>query len=461
MSIVGAFIVPHPPIILPEVGKGEEKDIQKTIDAYRKVAQCIAAFKPETIVLTSPHSVMYADYFHISPGESAWGDMRQFGAPDVEIGVEYDTEFVQELSGQAKKQNLPAGTMGERKRELDHGTLIPLYFLNMCYTDYRLVRIGLSGLSPLDHYRLGKCIAQAAESLDRRVVFIASGDLSHRLKEDGPYGYTPEGPEFDAQVTNAMMRGDFLRFLEFDEAFCETAAECGLRSFQVMAGALDGKAVKSELLSYEGTFGVGYGVASFWVAGEDESRRFGEQYEKRQRAFLDQAKQKEDAYVRLARKALETYVRTGERIKRPLEAPAEMCSQAAGVFVSLKKDGQLRGCIGTIEPETVCVADEIIENAISAGTHDPRFHSVAEEELGQLLYSVDVLGKPERVASVAELDAKRYGVIVSKGWKRGLLLPNLDGVNTPEQQISIALKKAGIRPSEEYTIERFEVTRHK
>ena len=138
-----------------------------------------------------------------------------------------------------------------------------------------------------------------------------------------------------------------------------------------------------------------------------------------------------------------------------------MCSQAAGVFVSLKKDGQLRGCIGTIEPETVCVADEIIENAISAGTHDPRFHSVAEEELGQLLYSVDVLGKPERVASVAELDAKRYGVIVSKGWKRGLLLPNLDGVNTPEQQISIALKKAGIHPSEEYTIERFEVTRHR
>ena len=116
MSIVGAFIVPHPPIILPEVGKGEEKEIQKTIDAYRKVAQCIAAFKPETIVLTSPHSVMYADYFHISPGESAWGDMRQFGAPDVEIGVEYDTEFVQELSGQAKKQNLPAGDNGRTQK---------------------------------------------------------------------------------------------------------------------------------------------------------------------------------------------------------------------------------------------------------------------------------------------------------------------------------------------------------
>ncbi len=122
--------------------KEEEKDIQKTIDAYRKVAQCITDFKPETIVLTSPHSVMYADYFHISPGESAWGDMRQFGAPDVEIGVEYDTEFVQELSGQAKKHNLPAGTMGERKRALDHGTLIPLYFLNMCYTDYRLCASG-------------------------------------------------------------------------------------------------------------------------------------------------------------------------------------------------------------------------------------------------------------------------------------------------------------------------------
>jgi AmmeMemoRadiSam system protein A len=138
-----------------------------------------------------------------------------------------------------------------------------------------------------------------------------------------------------------------------------------------------------------------------------------------------------------------------------------MMEERAGVFVSLKKHGQLRGCIGTIGPTCPCIADEIIQNAISAGTKDPRFNPIKENELDDIVYSVDVLGKPEPVDDISQLDVIRYGVIVSYGYKRGLLLPNLEGVDTVEQQIDIARQKAGIGRDEPYTLERFEVVRHK
>jgi AmmeMemoRadiSam system protein A len=137
-----------------------------------------------------------------------------------------------------------------------------------------------------------------------------------------------------------------------------------------------------------------------------------------------------------------------------------MMEERAGVFVSLKKHGQLRGCIGTIAPTCPCIADEIIQNAISAGTKDPRFSPVRESELDDIVYSVDVLGEPEPVDDVSQLDVIRYGVIVSSGYKRGLLLPNLEGVDTVEQQVEIARQKAGIGRNEDYSLERFEVIRH-
>jgi len=461
MPLSMAFIVPHPPIILPEVGRGEEKKIKKTIDAYREIAARIADHKPDTIIITSPHSVLYADYFHISPGKRAHGDLRRFGVFNVSIEAEYDEDFVRVLSSIAEEEGIPAGTMGERDKAIDHGTLIPLYFINEVYSGYKTVRIGLSGLDPVEHYRFGRCIQKATEKTGRRVVFVASGDLSHRLKEDGPYGYVPEGPKFDNMITDAMKKGDFLSFLTFNPSFSEAAAECGLRSFIIMAGALDGKSVNSELLSYEGTFGVGYAVAAFEVTGEDKNRHFDKIYIDNEREKLSAVKENEDEYVRLARLSLETYVKTGKKASLPGGLPEEMLNKRAGVFVSLKKYGRLRGCIGTISPVTRCIAEEILRNAISAGTEDPRFSPVTEDELPELVYSVDVLAEPEKIESIDQLDVKKYGVIVTRGYRRGLLLPNLEGVDTPEQQVSIALQKAGISPDEPYTMERFEVVRHK
>ncbi|NLX77051.1 MAG: AmmeMemoRadiSam system protein A [Clostridiaceae bacterium] len=460
MPIKAAFIVPHPPIILPEIGRGEEKKIQKTIDAYMETAKRISEIKPETIIVTTPHSILYADYFHISPNRKAKGNMRRFGVSGLSMEAEYDSEFVQVLSSEAEKADIPAGTLGERDPELDHGTFIPLYFINKFYTGYKMVRIGLSGLDHLDHYRFGKIIADTVDKLGRNTVFVASGDLSHKLLHDGPYGFAKEGPEFDKQVTEAMKNGDFLAFMNFDPSFCESAAECGLRSFIIMAGALDGKELKSELLSYEGPFGVGYAVASFEVTGTNENRRFDIIYETEQRRKLENIKSSEDAYVKLARLALETYVRTGKYAKLPDNLPEEMLNRKAGVFVSLKKHGHLRGCIGTISPVTRNIAEEILRNAVSAGTEDPRFSPVTEKELDEIVYSVDVLSEPEPISSMDELDVKKYGVIVSHGHRRGLLLPNLEGIDTPEMQVAIALQKAGISKNEPYSMQRFEVVRH-
>lgn len=461
MAVKGAVMVPHPPLIIPDVGRGQEKAIQATINAYHKAAKKIASWKPDTVVVLSPHSIMYADYFHISPGTGARGDFGQFRAPQVKIQVQYDTELVEALSQEAEAREIPAGTMGERDSRLDHATMIPLWFLNHYYTDYKTVRIGLSGLPLSQHYMLGQCIQKAAELCGRNIVVIGSGDLSHKLKEDGPYGFQKEGPEYDSRIMEVMGAAAFDQLFDFTEEFCDKAAECGHRSFVIMAGTLGRLAVKAEKLSHEGTFGVGYGVCTYEVEGRAPERDFLRQYEEKIAEEAKRRKESEDAYVRLARQTIETYVGERKQIVIPKDLPEEMYESRAGVFVSLKEEGRLRGCIGTIAPVQKNVAEEIVANAISASTKDPRFHPVQPDELDKLVYSVDVLGTPEAVASPDELDVKRYGVIVTKGRRRGLLLPNLDGVDTVEDQITIAKQKAGISTyDDDVQLERFEVVRH-
>ncbi len=459
MSVLGAIIVPHPPVILPPIGQGREQKIQATASAYQQAAQQVYQWQPETLVILSPHATAYRDYFHLSPGQQSQGNMAQFGAAQLQMTASYDTELTAEIVRQAQQLHLPAGTSGERLPELDHGTSIPLYFLQQAGLNCPIVRVGLSGLSPLSHYQLGQAIAAAAQRLNRRVAVIASGDLSHKLTADGPYGFAPQGPAFDRQITQAMASGDFLTFLQLDESFCHAAAQCGLGAFQIMAGTLDGLNVSSELLSYEGPFGVGYAVAIFIPQDRSAGRRFDQicVHKNPPPAFSPQT---EDAYVQLARLSLETYIRTGQRAALPENLPDELTGRQAGAFVSLHKNGQLRGCIGTILPTTASVALEIFQNAISAGTRDPRFPAVMPSELEQLTYSVDILDEPEPIDSPEQLDVRRYGVIVSAGSRRGLLLPNLEGVDTISEQIDIARQKAGIGAHEAYTLQRFQVVRH-
>lgn len=461
MAILAAFMVPHPPMIVPAVGRGSEQQIQKTIDAYEQVADEIAALAPETIIITSPHAVMYADYFHISPGRGARGDFGRFRAAQVRFDEEYDRELVSELASIASEQGFPAGVMGERDKRLDHGTMVPLYFVRNKYKGAKIVRIGLSGLPLSEHYRLGQMIREAVDRTGRRVVLIASGDLSHKLQDYGPYGFAEEGPQYDARIMDVCGRAAFGELFDFDETFCDRAAECGHRSFVIMAGVFDGLAVKATQLSHEDVTGVGYGICTFYPGEKDESRHFLQQYLEGASRRLAEKRAQEDPYVQLARKSVEYYILHHRKMEMPEDLPEELLTRQAGAFVSIHEHGKLRGCIGTISPVRDCVAREIIDNAVSASTRDPRFDPIRADELKWLEISVDVLGEAEPISSAAELDVKRYGVIVSKGRKRGLLLPDLDGVDTVEEQISIAKSKAGIAAwDNNVELQRFEVVRH-
>ena len=460
MSVLAAFMVPHPPLIVPEVGKGDERQIAETASAYEQVAAEVAALKPDTLIVTSPHSVMYADYFHISPGSGAEGSFRQFRAPGVRFSERYDTELVKRICALADAERFPAGTLGERDAALDHGTMVPLWFIRKRYAGGKLVRIGLSGLPLAEHYRLGQLVAQAAEDTGKRAVLIASGDLSHKLQEYGPYGFAREGPEYDRRIMDVCGRAAFGELFDFEESFCEKAAECGHRSFVIMAGAFDGLRVKAAALSHQDVTGVGYGICTFYPEGEDKDRQFLKAYQEKTERECREKAESSDAYVKLARAAVEAWVLRRERLPVPSGLPEDMLTRQAGTFVSLHENGQLRGCIGTIAATRKNVAEEILQNAVSACSRDPRFPPVAGEELPRLEISVDVLGDLEPIASPAELDVFRYGVVVSHGTKRGLLLPNLDGVDTVEEQVRIARQKGGIRESEPYRLERFEVVRH-
>ena len=471
MAILGAIAVPHPPLIVPAVGRGEQVRIQATIDAYERATRELLALQPDCIVVTSPHAPYFRDAFHVTTDDALDGSMARFNAPHERIHAQCDVQLAREIMAQASAAGIPTVGSDRYREDMDHGTYVPLYFVREEHARTSpgsaddlpcpIVRIGLSMLSPRMHRELGHAIAQAAQVLGRRVAFIASGDLSHKLLPEGPYGFAPEGPVFDERIGQIFSTGHLDELFEFDEDFCEAAAECGLRSFQIMTGALDGLDVHTQLLSNEGPFGVGYGVATCAVHGAAEGACSFADAEEAARGENPSSTPAIDPHIALARLSVETFVRTGKPAVMPSGVPDELLNHRAGAFVSLHEHGQLRGCIGTISATCASVAEEILQNGISACSRDPRFDPVTPDELDYLEYSVDVLGDAEFIDSPAQLDPKRYGVIVTKGWKRGLLLPNLDGVDTVEEQLRITKMKAGIDPADERVeLERFEVVRH-
>lgn len=437
MPILAGFIVPHPPLIVAEIGRGQQNQVRKTIDSYRSVAQQIAKLKPETIIISSPHCELHRDKFHISTGTKASGSFADFAAPQVSFEQTYDTHITNELIGLCKKNNVPIATNDKSSAVLDHGTMLPLYFIKKVYPDFKLVRLGLSWTTMKTHFRFGQLVAQAVSSCGSNAVYVASGDLSHKLQPYGPYGFAKEGPVYDDLLIRTCEKGALSELAEFDEQLCANAAECGHRSFVILSGALSNMPVRSKVLSHETVTGVGYGVCTFYPI------------------------KPEDPYVALAQKAIRAFVTTGEKIPVPDDTPNELVDTRAAAFVSIHKHGSLRGCIGTILPTEPSLAQEIISNAISACSRDWRFDPVTPDELDDLEINVDVLTEPELIDSKDKLDVRRYGVIVTSAAKRGLLLPDLEGVDSVDQQISIAMQKGGIRQNEPMTLHRFEVVRHK
>lgn len=459
-KILNYYLMPHPPIAVPEIGKGEEAKIHNTLESCFEIGKEISRMKPDTIIVVTPHGPVFRDCMAAFTGSSLKGSLTE----DVNYNTELNQELINSIVRYSEGYDVPVIKLDQEAArryginyELDHGAMVPMYFVNKSYSSYKLVHITYGMLSKMQLYKFGMAVKDAVEASDSNAVFIASGDLSHRLREDGPYGFNENGPVFDKNLLELLSKADVQGVFSMDKNLINEAGECGLRSVYTLLGAMDNKKVEPRIMSYEGTFGVGYGVAGFKPEGEKESLL--PELKNVSSMKCRYEKSGEDPYVWLARQSLSYYVKEGDYMSLPEDLPEEMLNQKRGVFVSLKKDGDLRGCIGTTGPATESVAREIIRNAVEAGEYDPRFDPVTEDELEDLVFSVDII-MPAVKAEKSELNPRKYGVIVRNGRRTGLLLPDLEGVDTVDEQLEIALGKAGIAHGESYSIEKFEVIRH-
>ena len=451
--------------MVPEVGREAIVEVRSSIDAMADLTERVIRSGAETVVLISPHAPLEPDAFVAYDGPQLYADFANFRAPTATVHAQLDDELLHEITRIAAQQDLR--TVRIRGLNLDHGTAVPLYFLQRNGWNGRVVALGYSFLPNEDHVRFGKCIRQAIEQVGRPVAFIASGDLSHRLKLEAPAGYNPQAHLFDEEVVDAIRSCATKRIVDLDPELRRMAGECGYRSMLVAIGVAQELEPSCEVISYEAPFGVGYLVAQLFAAASTDvpSTRQAERAPSPAGSANISSAQREElaesSLPALARQVVETFVTKGELIDSP-RAMSDLLSQRAGCFVSIKTlAGELRGCIGTIEPFKDTLAEEIILNAISAATRDPRFAPVREDELPELKYSVDVLSQPEPV-NLEDLNPEIYGVIVEdkNGVRRGLLLPNLKGIETAAQQVEIASRKAGIRAGDGINLWRFRADRY-
>jgi len=427
--------------MVPEVGRESIAGVVESIEAMAELTKRLIESGAESVILISPHAPLEVDSFVAYEGPEVSGDFSRFNAAGTQFTTPIDEELLAAIKEAATSEHYEVTTLPEH--DLDHGTAVPLYFLLRNGWRGKVVTLGYSFLSNHDHLRFGSCIRKAVDQVGRRVAFIASGDLSHRLKPQAPAGYNPNAHVFDEQVVEALRSNDPQKIIDIDFSLRRLAGECGYRSMLVAIGASAELPLSCEVLSYEAPFGVGYLVAQITNQPGDSGTE-------------------EISLPALAREAVETYVRSGQ-ILRPPASPGEFLSARAPCFVSLKtRNSELRGCIGTIEPARDTLAHEIIANAISAANNDPRFEPVRPEELANLRYSVDVLFPPEETV-MEDLDPSMFGVIVEdeSGTRRGLLLPDIPGIDNAEQQVEIAARKAGIGRGEPVRLYRFKVERYR
>ena len=266
MAIVFSCVVPHPPLIVPGIGSDKEKEVvKKTIEAMENVSDALALAKPESALIVSPHSY-YIDSMSmgIYLGTASKGNLHEWGTRVPGQHFENDMEFVELIRKEAQDSKIPLKSIGGKAYNLDHGVLVPIYFLSSSLKGIPLVPLTFSYLPLKTHFEFGKAISRAAEKLGKRVALIASGDLSHYLK-GSHYGYHPEGAIFEQQLEKALTGLDSNAILNMDPEIVEQAGECGLRSVVIMMGAIEGLDIVPRIFSHEGPFGVGYLVASFQV----------------------------------------------------------------------------------------------------------------------------------------------------------------------------------------------------
>lgn len=467
------IFAPHPPVLIPEIGEDQALKASKTLIGMEKIKELVAQYQPETIIYITPHGNGFNNGICLLNEKQLQGDFKAFGNKAVKFSKRVDLDLVQEIGNaldESDRVNIlmdaPLSKQYGVTVGLDHGVMVPMYFIDQKYSDYEIVHITPGFTSLLEQYKIGMAIQLAINKLGRKTLIVASGDLSHCLKDEGPYAHHPMGQVFDDLVSKCV--NEFLgeKLVTMSPEIYEPAGQCGLRSFCIAFGTLEGYKGHGEVFGYEGPFGVGY-LTGYLSQGEATDHSVLEDIQNSIKRAYESKCTLEDDYIKLARKTIDYYVKTKRRIelseiKNELSEAflSATLNQQAGVFVSIHKGTSLRGCIGTIHPTKEHIVHEIMDNAIQAASADPRFDAIENSELMELDVKVDILSDIEPISSKDELDVKRYGVVVEHGRKRGLLLPNLEGIETVDEQINIAKKKAGIVNNQPFQLYRFEVIRH-
>lgn len=259
------FLAPHPPLAVHEVGMGNERQIQSTLEGYDRMAEEIAAIRPDVIVFITPHGQAFRDALAILCADRLSGNFGMFGHGEVAMSKTVDKHLSERIQKGFKVDGVASVLMDEgtskqygAAQQLDHGVMVPMYFIDQKYREYRIVHITTSFLTPAQHYEAGVSLSSILNAFEGTVVVVASGDLSHALRQDGPYNYNPFGPVFDEMMKTAIEQQDPTPLMGLSGAQIEDAAQCGLGSFSMAFGMMEGMDYKSEVFSYEGPFGVGY-----------------------------------------------------------------------------------------------------------------------------------------------------------------------------------------------------------
>ncbi|PIP17779.1 MAG: AmmeMemoRadiSam system protein B [Parcubacteria group bacterium CG23_combo_of_CG06-09_8_20_14_all_35_9] len=260
MPLVFSSICPHPPILIPNIGKENIDQIQKTVEAMQELEEDLYIAKPETILIISPHGTILPHSFNVNLETEYKSNLEQFGDFTTKLKFKSDIPFINEIKAKLETK-IPLILISGA--EIDHGATVPLYYLTQHLPQTSIIPMGYSLLDYKSHFEFGKELKKIIIESKRRIAVIASGDLSHRLTKDAPAGYSPRGKEFDKKLIKLLKAKNAKGILNLNPALIEEAGECGLRSIVILLGILDDINYIPKVLSYEAPFGVGYLVVNF------------------------------------------------------------------------------------------------------------------------------------------------------------------------------------------------------
>lgn len=439
----------HAPIVVPPVVGARGEACAQSTAAMRAAARRVHECKPDVVVVLSPHTRRPRRAFSIVGGDRVFGDFGGFGAPDVAVDLPAAVD-ARALIKQASAVEAAAPIEEIRAHALDHGALVPLWFLVEAGWRGPTVVIGLPAEGSRDaNHEMGRALAAAAAANGERWAIVASGDCSHRLIAGAPAGFHPRAAQFDAALARAIASGDDEQVSVIDEELRDLAAEDVIDTVEIAAAATAFSANAREVLSYEGPYGVGYLVAVL----HDESATSATS------ATSSDSVPGGDVLIDIARDALGAWHE--RRARKSFDTAMVDAQPSTGVFVTwravrkaIRDDDErtLRGCVGRMQLDCP-VSKAVADLAVSAASADPRFPPIHANE--HVVPEVTLLSPSEPVASVDELDPAIWGVEARLGYRHGVLLPDIDGVDDVATQVSIVLRKAGIGAHENYELRKF------